>query len=103
VTSLRRSSPETDVNWFRTLLHIVRETSTAEQLCLDKCTLAGMDRFARQIAAALSETIRIHGPITLDLVGSATKRIAGNLREEMKRERDQILTTQPRARRRVGR
>lgn len=58
-----------------------------------------MDRFARQIAAALSETIKVHGPITPELVGSATKRIAAALREEMKRERDHIMTTQPRQKR----
>lgn len=54
------------------------------------------DRFAREIAGALKATIDAHGPIDRTNISSATKRIAHALREAMKRERDHMLTTQPR-------
>jgi hypothetical protein len=53
--------------------------------------------FERAIAGALRDTIRTHGPITPEWVGSATKRILGNLRnarpriEETKGERRRRL------------
>jgi hypothetical protein len=56
-----------------------------------------MDQFAREIAGALRATIKAHGPITEEIIASATKRIAHALREEMKRERDRMAKTQPRA------
>ena len=55
-----------------------------------------MDQFAREIAGALKATIDVHGPITEARIASATKRIAHALREEMKRERDRMVKTQPR-------
>ena len=55
-----------------------------------------MDRFKREIAGALKATIKAHGPITEGGISSATKRIAGALRSEMKRERDAIAKTTPR-------
>jgi hypothetical protein len=55
-----------------------------------------VDQFAREIAGALKATIHAHGPITEDDVSSATKRVAHSLREAMKRERDRMMTTQPR-------
>jgi hypothetical protein len=53
----------------------------------------------REIAGALRSTIHAHGPITEDFIGSATKRIALAIREVAKRERDRLMTTQPRTRR----
>ena len=55
-----------------------------------------MDQFKREIAGALKATIKVHGPITERDISSATKRIAGALRNEMKRERDAIAKTTPR-------
>ena len=53
------------------------------------------DPFTREIAGALKATINDHGPIDQEQVGSAAKRIASQLREAMKRERDLIAQSQP--------
>jgi hypothetical protein len=57
-----------------------------------------MDDFKREIAGALRSTIDAHGPITADEISSATKRVAGMIREQLKRERDVILQTSGRTR-----
>lgn len=54
------------------------------------------DPFTRAIVGALRSTIDAHGPISRDDVSSAAKRVSSALREVMKRERDLLLTTQPR-------
>ena len=56
-----------------------------------------MDQFKREIAGALRSTIEAHGPIKERDIGSATKRISAALREAIKRERDQLMKTEPRA------
>jgi hypothetical protein len=38
------------------------------------------------VRAAIKNTIQAHGPITASLVGSAAKRIAGDVRSSLKRE-----------------
>jgi hypothetical protein len=55
-----------------------------------------MNQLEREISGALKNTIDSHGPITRELIGSASKRIAGQIREAAKRERDHLLTTTPR-------
>jgi len=55
-----------------------------------------VDEFAREIAGALKATIKAHGVISEEHIPSATKRITAALREAMKRERDRMMTTQPR-------
>lgn len=45
----------------------------------------------REIAGALKSTIDAHGAIDESKVGSATKRIAGAIREAAKRERDRLV------------
>ena len=40
----------------------------------------GQESLERAIAGALKAAIRDHGPITADKIGSAAKRIAGNLK-----------------------
>lgn len=57
-----------------------------------------MDDFKREISGALRSTIDAHGPITDDNRTSATKRIAGMIRDALKRERDTILQTTGKAR-----
>lgn len=53
-------------------------------------------QFVREVSGALKATINAHGPIGVDNIPSATKRVTHALREAMKRERDRIMTTQPR-------
>ena len=55
------------------------------------------EEFTREIAGALKATINAHGPITEGSVSSAAKRVKHALREEMKRERDRIALSRPRA------
>jgi hypothetical protein len=55
-----------------------------------------MGQFEKEIAGALKNTIDAHGPIDLDHVPSAAKRIKHALRESIKRERDAIARTTPR-------
>lgn len=57
-----------------------------------------MDDFKREISGALRSAIDAHGPITNDNRTSATKRIAGMIRDALKRERDTILKTTGKAR-----
>jgi hypothetical protein len=56
-----------------------------------------MDNFKKEIAGALRDAINTHGPITPELIGSATKRIAAGIRSSMKRERDLIAASTPRS------
>ncbi len=56
-----------------------------------------MDKFKRDIAGALREAINAHGPITPELIGSATKRVAAGIRGSLKRERDLIAASTPRS------
>ena len=37
------------------------------------------EKITKKISGAIKQTIDVHGPITKDLIGSATKRIYGNL------------------------
>ena len=53
------------------------------------------DPFERQIAGAVKDAINAHGAITHENSGSASKRIASLIREAIKRERDELFTTEP--------
>jgi hypothetical protein len=53
-------------------------------------------QFVREVSGALKATINAHGPIDVDNIPSATKRVTHALREAMKRERDRMMRTQPR-------
>jgi hypothetical protein len=50
----------------------------------------GGDGIERAITGALRDTINAHGPITAEWIGSAVKRIAGNLRNAGAAERGAV-------------
>lgn len=45
---------------------------------------------SKRISGAIKNTIHAHGPITKELIGSATKRILGSLLQEEKKEKSFI-------------
>ena len=92
-------------NWFRTRRGKLREKISIELQrqnpdieyildCVDEYEVSNLNtinklkrkRFAdaKKINGALRQTINAHGPITKELIGSATKRILGNLLENKK-------------------
>ena len=75
-SELNKTNP--DIN---TILHYVDEYEKNNLDTINKLKRKKI-LFLRRINGALKQTIQAHGPITMILIGSASKRIYGNLLAE---------------------
>jgi len=75
---LNKKITEKDIESMMTIVDEYEKAnlSTIEKLKKDK------SRESKRISGALKQTIHAHGPITKELIGSATKRIYGSLLQD---------------------
>ncbi len=83
---LNKKITEKDVE---SIMSMVDEYEKANLSTIDKLK-KDKSREAKRISGALKQTIHAHGPITKELIGSATKRIYGSLLQDDNNNGDKI-------------